>query len=335
MINVILDKAINFDLPPEIEISVFACEQCIYLCTSEDQLKQHKKFHEYHNSNKCPHCDYRCAQAITMRAHIRSHESSVSYECAECPYRTTKKTSYREHLRRHTGDKRFKCQLCDYKSVQKGALTNHIRRHYGEKPQACPHCNYNKPQNCKLYSKKRDGTASSGTHTKRHLEKKPYKCSHCNYSCLEKKNLDRHFKQHTGERPIFCFVCDYRCIQFRSLVEHYKKHKSTRITCAFCGFQTVHSDVLVNHIKDSHKGAWNNKGNSCPLCHGRFSSKEALDTHMKQHSESFAKDSGNAVIEKVSIGSFCDFNTISEEQIRTHEFDHTNKVDPHLLNYMM
>ncbi|MCL4116969.1 UNVERIFIED_CONTAM: hypothetical protein GTU68_020136 [Idotea baltica] len=291
----------------------FKCNLCGYSAVQGSALKSHIRRHYGEKPHKCPFCEYRSVERTSLVRHVRVHTGEKPHACPFCDYKSIQKSSLKAHLKKHNGE-HHECDKCEFKTIQKTCLSRHLKRHNPEKPHKCKLCNYQSIQK-----------ASLRTHMRRHLGEKPYQCSHCDYSCVEKTHLNRHLRQHTGEKPIFCFVCDYRCIQFSSLVSHVKRHEGMLIHCAFCAFKTVRTELLLNHLKAEHKGSWNAQNVNCPLCDFQCHTKEQLDSHMRNHIESFAQDAANAVSEKVYRCSQCDFKSINKKLLKVHKKIHKQR----------
>ena len=238
--------------------SLFTCEECQFICTTEKTLKRHKRVthlisEEEPEKDKedvklpCDMCDFKTNglsqdEEYRLILHKKVHQDGEMI-CNKCPFKSTKPFTLKRHLaEEHNQGRVFQCTHCDYKTDQTGHLKNHIVRHYSEKTFQC--------DQCKFSGKIKQ---SLDRHIQRaHQKEAPkYLCDECDYKSGDFSNFDAHRRVRHGSEVLACEDCDYKTKSRRSLRDHKTKH-STRLICAICGFATNSEKNLRTHKSESH-----------------------------------------------------------------------------------
>ena len=108
------------------------------------------------------------------------------------------------------------------------------------------------------------------------------------------RNLQRHYETvHEKKRPFACSLCDKKFSSKQILERHLfkihevnkeEKTEKLRYQCSECEFSCLKQSKFEQHIYMNHKDIGSNELDNleCKTCDGRFETKDAFVTHMKQ-----------------------------------------------------
>ena len=187
-----------------------------------------------------------------MNVHLKIHKKTP-YACKDCD-----KFPHPSHLKRHeiihTGDKPFPCSDCGQSFTQLNNLKKHQLFHLDKKPFACPECD-------KSFS---DFKSLKRHDSSMHTEFTPYKDRHQSFNVFDNMRVYEKRQDRTN---------DHKCSKCEDSFPIYAKLKKH--------FTSVHKDYC--------KVAMEPLGTielCCVACERHFSSKKALNIHLKIHIKS-------------------------------------------------
>jgi len=129
-------------------VGAFECEICGEKCSSEANLKNHKRTHKSGSNNdfKCETCDKIFTTDKSLKAHIYYvHNPQTATYCEKCGKLFKTKIKLDQHMSYvHTDPSqwRFPCtqEGCEKRCWSRQKLTEHIRTHTKECPFVCDFC---------------------------------------------------------------------------------------------------------------------------------------------------------------------------------------------------
>ncbi|KPI99627.1 Zinc finger imprinted 3 [Papilio xuthus] len=252
---------------------LYRCYDCVLGFNHKFKLDNHMKKHEpEYGPEVCNICNIRCKHASALVAHKKRHQ--VKWRCSACGGAWSRASVAADHVSRahHAANPTHQCSLC----------TQHFPIHMGDKEFSCPHCD-------KKFLFKRAMEVHRATHD-------PDARIYC-YSCdLSFKN-EMSYKQHMmyslkhvdpSRLKYACELCDKRFVKAKRLEEHHiALHlKATPVKCTApgCNFACSSRPVLRTHTRMLHRNARARRDHVCHLCGKTYTSKAALQGHLRAHS---------------------------------------------------
>ncbi|XP_013163463.1 PREDICTED: zinc finger protein 708-like [Papilio xuthus] len=256
------------------------CNICNIRCKHASALVAHKKRHQV--KWRCSACGGAWSRASVAADHVSRahHAANPTHQCSLCTQHFPTLNKLRLHMKQHS--ERVKCDQCDKTFVDRSAMRNHLFIHMGDKEFSCPHCD-------KKFLFKRAMEVHRATHD-------PDARIYC-YSCdLSFKN-EMSYKQHMlyslkhvdpSRLKYACELCDKRFVKAKRLEEHHiAVHlKATPVKCTApgCNFACSSRPVLRTHTRMLHRNARARRDHVCHLCGKTYTSKAALQGHLRAHS---------------------------------------------------
>lgn len=166
----------------------------------------------------------------------------------------------------------FKCQICEKQFILLSRFQKHLQTHCKDEDHACSLCG-KVFRNLSLLQK----------HENAHKVTR-FACVYCNRELASKHQLDIHIRRHKGEYSHKCSECGKEYYNSKAFRQHIEsEHKGIRYTCLICGSilrsRRYWKDHMAKHTDTDVKRYL------CKICNKFYSSKAALNGHMKIHGE--------------------------------------------------
>ena len=287
----------------------YQCEFCLKCFRSKGHLKDHRRIHTNEKPYSCPSCNITFRQKSHMYKHLERGACGKSSKSA----RKEKQDKSGE-----SGKGRHTCSVCNKSFKRKLALTNHIKTHL------TPNNDYEKPEkdileyfedisDDFLNTAEENDVSDMITPIKRTPEsvsktgtnpQKPYECEVCNKGFRMKSHLTDHRRIHTGEKPFACPQCDKTFRQKSALTQHL---------LSACQKRLFRDDNETPKTVTAGKRGRRKIKNMCGVCSKIFTSKNALEKHMKTHEISDSVIEENAMLE---LENMPDFSALAQDDLQ-------------------
>ena len=279
------------------------------ICGSEKSTKRRLELHKsnVHGVRNCPICNKKI-QGTLLKEHVLEHDPPnpeladvvkkllEDHDCEICGKKYSSRILLKHH--KYSVHLKGKCPICG-KEFKKGNLKTHIARHEVEKAPSsskyvCDICGKNKFSQADLTKHKYNvhvrsecpvcKKTISQTNLKRHIERHndpQTVCELCGISVLQ-QDLRYHMNNVHSLQRYKCGFCDKVFKGKSSKVAHEKRDHlgEADFTCDTCGKRFFKNVNLKKHIESTHLKM---RPHICEFCKVGFSSKFALITHRRQH----------------------------------------------------
>ena len=79
---------------------IYPCNQCDYLATKREHLKQHMESVHEKIRNTCKFCHIEFYDKSVLNRHIKSVHIGIRYQCDQCDFEATQKSNLKKHVER-------------------------------------------------------------------------------------------------------------------------------------------------------------------------------------------------------------------------------------------
>ena len=150
---------------------------------------------------------------LTLRlSEIGNNRAQSTFACSKCEYETNLKADLSKHVE-DTHERLYTCSQCDFKSESSQEISEHKRRVH---------------------------------------QQKKYECAECEFETFQPKELEKHIRDIHSAPQFPCDACSYQAIHQRDLGRHMNTMHKIPLVCNKCDFNTLHTDNLRTHVKESH-----------------------------------------------------------------------------------
>ena len=122
---------------------VLSCDQCRFVCLSNEELDQHvQNKHNSSNTVQCPACGKEFPSR-RYKEHARTEHADVALKCEKCNFSSLSGEELEQHIQdRHIAT--VKCSLCGegFPITKHHGLSEHIKKHHLELGVRCNECSY-------------------------------------------------------------------------------------------------------------------------------------------------------------------------------------------------
>lgn len=261
----------------------FKCYNCALGFLFKDSYQAHMMRHEESNGEfVCELCTLRFASARVLRAHNTSH--CERYACARCGVAVRlrqRDTHARSCHERPPGG--ATCHLCGNVFQDSKGLQQHLKRFHMSKTS-------NRTYSCNVCGKSYHNQAAVRTHMIKHIQRK-FPCDQCSATFSSPYTLTQHKKKHTdtnrGEH--MCVTCGVGYASRKCLLAHMRnamRHQEKMYDCPICSRVCPNQRSLSLHLTRVHSTS---KDHACPQCNNKYTSRQSLVRHIKEHTTPRAK----------------------------------------------
>ncbi|XP_061107615.1 zinc finger protein 1035 [Conger conger] len=266
-------------LPLNADQPKYRCGICCERFQDPEQLSEHGCLAARERPYSCTDCNQHFLCGAHLKKHQHSHQVSRSYlyECNHCHIRFAYRHQFLNHLKSHgieeTGD------ATENQSMKTGS---NVSGKNSENIYKCPICPLSFSHALQL-----------AEHLSIHAES-TYKCRVCGETFASKSNLTQHEQCHlTASTQYECTECGDSFLGSDAFRQHNCAHKKQ--TATHC-VQQVPSSSGLQKMRPSPAGTALAQSTeeeeevdvgedfyNCPVCTKRFSSKQSLEDHERQH----------------------------------------------------
>nr|CAI5862315.1 unnamed protein product [Callosobruchus analis] len=257
-----------------------------------------------------------CGTKDATRKHVRRHYEA-RYRCEHCYVFLGNIKEYSKHMTDNHKQIDMVCPTCGL-SFRYACLFNLHRANAHEKPKRglkkkseqvkkVTNSEMHKVHDCKDCGKCFMTEAKFLTHLRIHQR---VKCPICQKE-VGRQNYYTHYKMHSASQLI-CHLCGAVVKNISSFRGHmYYTHSQKSLPCEHCGKVFKKKYNLLLHIKKEHTGERNHV---CDICGKRFVTRYRLTKHMEMKHLKLRKH----------VCRFCEKGLSSKHALKTHERQHTN-----------
>ncbi|KAK9736184.1 Zinc finger, C2H2 type [Popillia japonica] len=165
----------------------------------------------------------------------------------------------------------FRCGVCEKQFTTSSRYHKHLASHSSDEQHTCSLCG-------KVFR----SLGMLRKHENSHQVAR-FVCEFCKKELASKHQLDIHIRRHKGEYSDKCAECGKEYYNRKAFRQHIEsEHKGIRYTCLICGSILKNRRYWKDHMtKHTHPDL---KRYFCQICNKFYSSKTALNGHMKIHS---------------------------------------------------
>ena len=120
----------------------FSCNQCTYTSKKNHEVKIHKQVKHDGIKYKCDQCIYECAKKTILNRHIEVEHLKITYPCTQCDFIARRKILLRAHIKSVHDNFKYKCGKCDFTAVSNSSVRRHFRRDHEKVKWSCDQCDY-------------------------------------------------------------------------------------------------------------------------------------------------------------------------------------------------
>ena len=318
---------------------IWLCRDCKIVFWSDSQLRNHierkhlglKVFdHVYIDSAavktvgdgfKCYNCSDIFKSSKSLCRHIELVHHQESYKCELCSKGFTRRDALKRHKEvAHPAQKdeddgvtkqSYKCNLCSALFSRRDNLTRHLKRKHSTVDNVSLSPDVHHCEVC-------DQTFKRKYHLARHVREKHkavefdnFKCCDCGKSFTRAEDLKRHTKVHKSDNCVKCNHCDTQFSEKANLMRHkkgavYGIHHFPKFTCMDCAKYFCTGKAMKGHKCD--KLLLTDKSDIpilCNKCNEVFTSKRALQVHVKNSKDFSCKQCSMVLCNLNSLTKHC------------------------------
>ena len=171
-----------------------------------------------------------------------------------------------------SSQKVHKCNICDEPFESEGGLSYHRKIKHSESNEQCNICQIILKSKVTLRVHMKIMHQSSTN---------SYKCDLCDYEGQHLQHLKAHQRKHKNTNRFQCEVCEKYFSSNKYLRDHiqaYHDGNLEKVKCELCGFQTLRSYVLKQHVNVIHLKL---RPYKCDICDKDFPYLYTKKIHMK------------------------------------------------------
>ena len=274
---------------------IFQCPTCPQSFTRKDHLEQHNLTKHGNSEFICITCRTKFKTERALDKHLEFGEF-CSFQCVYCTRTFTRKPNLLRHKKicNTIDDSGGTCEVCSEEFEFQIELERH--RKSSTKPDGSAKCQ------CRYCGKPTCNFKMLGDHLRAEhpqyqriqvLPAKVFPCENCGKSFKSKMDMMSHLSTHISSKSRTksvaklpeIFECD-QCHSKFTLRKNYRRHVklvydeagNPRNLCGMCGNLFCNAKQLKKHYAEAHKGY------SCSICDQSFSTKRALENHIKKQS---------------------------------------------------
>ena len=270
------------------EDGLFPCEQCDFLFSLKEELRNHKLEEHEGLRFECGKCEALFLSQPEMQFHKESclvaskkrgpkAKDGGGLVCGSCGFTATRADRLREHERAEHENIRHTCTQCDKTFAHERNLKAHMKQAHEREPLMCDSCDYSTTRKDSLLQHQRSKHDGVELH-----------CDQCSSTYHQKKDLVRHQKAvHSGSR-FTCHLCGFTSNLEAHVKSHVlRQHEGEKFYCHICDKSYCSLKDLVKHEATTHsESPVQSQRAHCTLCGGSYASKKELKHHIEaKHSD--------------------------------------------------
>ena len=157
----------------ENELHNLYCDQCEFVTSSMQNLKQHRTFVHQGKGYPCDQCQYVAHMPSSLKVHKESKHEGIRYPCEQCEYKATQRSALKRHYQTKHDIVSYTCNG----QSQSSYITQDIQGSF----HSCDECQYVTAN-----------TANLRQHKRSKHEGIRYPCDQCSYAATQQSALKRH-----------------------------------------------------------------------------------------------------------------------------------------------
>ena len=267
--------------------SEFICVTCKKKFKSEYSLSGHLEFGEF-----CSHLCQWCLKTFTRKNDLEKHQKICQSEgqpggsCSICSKSFELQFDLERHRKKMTnidGSYKYVCEICEKIFCDLSSKLDHVHGKHKEGEGTKKMVKLFPCENCGLnLQSKNDLLNHLETHSDRKSRTKSateeHECDLCHSMFTVKKSLDRHmlgmYDEH-GSSKYRCEECNIVFCTGKQLEKHQKQTHSD-LTCPSCSQRFTTKRAIQYHLKRQETF-------NCSVCGKQFCNKKTFTAHMKRH----------------------------------------------------